>query len=85
MNLLITDIYNKDLSDALIDAVQAAGLTVTPLDLNVYPNTIDTYRLGVVPCVARIHRGRAVYVTNDTSKVATFDADADAAVAALEA
>jgi hypothetical protein len=85
MNILVTDIYNADLSDALCNAVQSAGLTVTPVALNVHPNAIDQFRLGRVPCVARIYNGKAVYVTDDTSAMATFDADADAVIAAIEA
>lgn len=84
MNILVTDPYNIALSDALTDAVQAAGLTVTPVNLGATPQAINEYRLGRVPCLARIHNGTAVYVTDDTSKVATFDADADAVVAALD-
>jgi hypothetical protein len=85
MNILVTDPYNRALSDALTDAVQSAGLTVTPINLGMTPEAIDQFRLGRVPCVARIYNGRAVYVTDDTSAVATFDADADAVVAAIEA
>jgi hypothetical protein len=85
MNILVTDPYNIALSDALTDAVQSAGLTVTPINLGLTPEAIDRFRLGRVPCVARIYNGRAVYVTDDTNAVATFDADADAVVAAIEA
>ena len=85
MNILVIDPYNVALSDALTDAVQSAGLTVTPINLAVETSAIDRYRLGRVPCIARIHNGRAVYVTDDTAAVATFDADADAVIAAIEA
>ncbi len=85
MNILVIDPYNANLTGALTDAVQAAGITVTPVNLGVTPMAIDQYRLGRVPCLARVRNGRAVYVTDDTSAVATFDADADAVVAALEA
>ena len=85
MNILVTDPYNATLSGELTDAVQAAGITVTPINLGMEPEAIDLFRLGRVPCVARIYNGRAVYVTDDTSTVATFDADADAVIAALEA
>jgi hypothetical protein len=84
MNILVTDIYNAELSDALCNAVQAAGLTVTPVALNVHPNAIDQYRLGRVPCVARIYNGKAVYVTDDTKAVKDFDGVADGVVAAIE-
>lgn len=85
MNLLVTDPYNVALSDALTDAVQVAGLTVAVVDLGSEPSAIDTYRLGTVPCLARLHRGRVVYGTSDPATVPTFDADADAIVASLTA
>jgi hypothetical protein len=85
MNILVTDPYNIALSDALTDAVQTAGLTVTPINLGLTPEAIDQFRLGRVPCVARIYNGKAVYVTDDTAAIASFDYDADDVIAAIEA
>jgi hypothetical protein len=61
MIVLVTDPYNKALSDLLAGAVDAAGLVPdVTVDLTEQPGAIDQYRLGTVPCLARIHDGHPV-------------------------
>jgi hypothetical protein len=83
MNILVHDPFDQALSAALSDAVEANGLNAVAIDSVVDPSVVDRYRLGLVPCVARIYQGKAVYQINDPAKVATFTADADAAEAAV--
>lgn len=85
MDLLL--INEHDHSQAASDfqsSAQALGI-VPSAAYGTHAHQLNEWGIGALPCVARIHDGRAVYQVSAIDKLGTFEADAQAAVEEYDA
>lgn len=85
MNILLINEHDHSVEATAFEEAAVAEMALPVASAYAeYADKLNVWGIGRLPCVARIHGERAVHQVSDASGLATFDVDADAAVAALE-